>query len=1070
VLLENFEREHAVRGEQQRETLKKHGIIGFLKKSLERGKTLFNQKKSITGAQPDSQKSDSLVQTKQLSCFEHFRIFCACRSRCTSRVEFDLYMEEFSEKKKLKVPASVFQQGDDNEMKRAESTNKAENINLLRSLRAGDYPTPTQVAIDIELKREEMVVLPSGAKRNKRRSKATARNKQRSAATIEQELNELKNVASKPSFDVLNRMDTLSKLHKKQNSVVKNVISHYHFLANHDWFTTLGNVVTHKIMNGIIFFFIFCSSVLLALESPNMSAELSNVLEVCDFVFTTLFLIEMVLKMAIFGIWGVPGTYLADPWNRLDGIIVLTSMMSILVQQMTSSVNVAYVVTLRALRILRPLRMVVRNKGMRLVVNALLHTIPSMSNVLIVMAMNYVFFSIVAVQLWAGKLWRCNFYPPTSAVAVVGKIDCVAKGGVWENANKNFDNVFAACLTLFSVSTLEGFLEIMHGTMDSVGIDLQPVVNSSFEMCLYFVFFIVISSFFLNGLFVGVVFDTFVRLRDENSGFLLMNTYEKEEVLAEGIVSKARPKRVILPPNKRIRAEIHRIVSHHVFEKIITGCILLNVLIMSLAHEGQSPEFTIFIEVSDWVFFSIFALEAVLKLFAFFPRNYFLDKWNIFDFTVVMLSVTEKCLESFFGNQFNVSSIRTLKVFRVTRLFRLVRALRSINTLLGTLIASLPALVNVGTVLGLFYFVSSVLAVNLFGKINTGKCINRHANFNTFPKAVFTLLRVSTGEDWDCLMYDCMDPKNGGFSAAFVFFISFIVLVWFITLNLFIAIIVDNFSDIRFADKSQDRSGISRMLTGERVAIDKEMCQAFITLWSKYDPHVTHFVDCAHLRELLLALPPPLGCGPLASLPQTMLRTWGLHVHQNAVTKQLQVNFTETLLVLSRTMSQIYVPSPANSLLQEETRAALEAKLPPAPKDSVMVAPMYLIVAAFDRNRKKRAPQPSKSEMATLLPKLLPPSTEEQVRDAPTQPLFEHQNNQAVQQVDSKAAPTGPSTGPPEAEEQPLVSAMLPVLPSETEAEKQPPVVNILPVLPPVSAPNPESKYTGEIRKKTQTQ
>jgi len=108
---------------------------------------------------------------------------------------------------------------------------------------------------------------------------------------------------------------------------------------------------------------------------------------------------------------------------------------------------------LRALRALRPLRMISRNEGMKLVVNALLASLPSMTNVLLVCSLFILIFSIGGVNFFKGTFYRCNEKWDSKTDLDYSKIvtqqDCFDQGGVWENSPANFDNSINAMSTLF---------------------------------------------------------------------------------------------------------------------------------------------------------------------------------------------------------------------------------------------------------------------------------------------------------------------------------------------------------------------------------------------------------------------------------------------------------------------------------------------------------------------------------------------------------------------------------------------------------------------------------------------
>lgn len=90
-----------------------------------------------------------------------------------------------------------------------------------------------------------------------------------------------------------------------------------------------------------------------------------------------------------------------------------------------------------------------------------------------------------------------------------------------------------------------------------------------------------------------------------------------------------------------------------------------------------------------------------------------------------------------------------LRMLRVARMFRLIPRARGLNVLMQTLVFSIPALANVGSVLFLFLFVFAVVGMNLFGSVKPGKYLDANANFGDVGTALLTLFRMITGESWD---------------------------------------------------------------------------------------------------------------------------------------------------------------------------------------------------------------------------------------------------------------------------------------------------------------------------------
>lgn len=149
--------------------------------------------------------------------------------------------------------------------------------------------------------------------------------------------------------------------------------------------------------------------------------------------------------------------YIKSYWNILDFVVVVASLMDLLFMVLSVDIDqLKALKALRAFRALRPLRMIARNEGMKLVVNALLASLPSMTNVLLVCSLFILIFSIGGVNFFKGTFFRCeNKFVNGITVKIIdlskvkNKADCLREGGNWVNANSNFDNCIQAMSTLF---------------------------------------------------------------------------------------------------------------------------------------------------------------------------------------------------------------------------------------------------------------------------------------------------------------------------------------------------------------------------------------------------------------------------------------------------------------------------------------------------------------------------------------------------------------------------------------------------------------------------------------------
>lgn len=132
---------------------------------------------------------------------------------------------------------------------------------------------------------------------------------------------------------------------------------------------------------------------------------------------------------------------------------------------------------LRMARVLRPLRVISRNPGLRIAVMSLINAIPNIGNVMVVSILFLLLFAILGTNLYKGYFWYCETenVPEVFVGNIIDKFDCVDYGGDWVNKDQNFDNVGSSFITLFNVMTTEGWIGVMWDAVDSNVINEIPV-------------------------------------------------------------------------------------------------------------------------------------------------------------------------------------------------------------------------------------------------------------------------------------------------------------------------------------------------------------------------------------------------------------------------------------------------------------------------------------------------------------------------------------------------------------------------------------------------------------------
>jgi voltage-dependent calcium channel T type alpha-1G len=269
------------------------------------------------------------------------------------------------------------------------------------------------------------------------------------------------------------------------------------------------------------------SCICLAMEGPTIDTEsdFGQFIYYTDIIFGFIFTIEMGLKIFVMGLCGPSDAYLSDSWNILDASVVVCYWLGFSMSSSTSSsgTNSAAILRLwRMLRVLSPVRVITRHKGMRTVVYTIFKTIPALINVVIIMAVVYLIFGILGVQLFGGALYSCSL---DLSLSNNTESACIYFGGTWNNQPNNFDNIFQAFLTLFQISTMDNWGNLMWTCTDSVGPGYGPEKNSQPWAALYFVAFIIITAFFLNGVFVGSVYGNhIIVIRSLSFSFFLLTS------------------------------------------------------------------------------------------------------------------------------------------------------------------------------------------------------------------------------------------------------------------------------------------------------------------------------------------------------------------------------------------------------------------------------------------------------------------------------------------------------------------------------------------------------------------
>uniref|UniRef100_A0A8C0BDT9 Voltage-dependent L-type calcium channel subunit alpha n=1 Tax=Buteo japonicus TaxID=224669 RepID=A0A8C0BDT9_9AVES len=767
-----------------------------------------------------------------------------------------------------------------------------------------------------------------------------------------------------PEIPLSPRPRPLAELQLKEKAVPMPEASSFFIFSP----TNKFRMLCHRIVNAtwftnFILLFILLSSISLAAEDPIRAESFRNqILGYFDIGFTSVFTVEIVLKMTAYGAFLHKGSFCRNSFNILDLLVVAVSLISMGIE--SSAISVVKI--LRVLRVLRPLRAINRAKGLKHVVQCVFVAIKTIGNIVVVTTLLQFMFACIGVQLFKGKFYRCTDPSKMTEKECRGYFINYVDGDptqielqerVWLHSNFHFDNVFSAMMSLFTVSTFEGWPELLYMAIDTNAEDTGPVYNYRVEIAMFFIIYIILIAFFMMNIFVGFVIVTF---QEQGESEYKNCELDKNQRQCVQYALKARPLRCYIPKNP-YQYQIWYVVTSSYFEYLMFFLILLNTICLGMQHYNQSAEMNHISDILNVAFTILFTLEMILKLMAFKAKGYFGDPWNVFDFLIVIGSIIDVILSEIDDSDDNSRvSITFFRLFRVMRLVKLLSRGEGVRTLLWTFIKSFQALPYVALLIVMLFFIYAVIGMQMFGKIAMvdGTQINRNNNFQTFPQAVLLLFRCATGEAWQEILLDCSygklcDPESDfaegeeytcGTGFAYFYFISFYMLCAFLIINLFVAVIMDNFD----------------YLTRDWSILGPHHLDEFKRIWAEYDPEAKGRIKHLDVVTLLRRIQPPLGFGKFCPHRVACKRLVCMNMPLNS---DGTVTFNATLFALVRTALKIKTEGNFEQA-NEELRAIikkiwkrtsmklLDQVIPPIGDDEVTVGKFYATFLIQEHFRK----------------------------------------------------------------------------------------------------------------------
>uniref|UniRef100_A0A8C2B1H9 Voltage-dependent N-type calcium channel subunit alpha-1B n=1 Tax=Cyprinus carpio TaxID=7962 RepID=A0A8C2B1H9_CYPCA len=730
-------------------------------------------------------------------------------------------------------------------------------------------------------------------------------------------------------------------------------------------------VVNLRYFEMCILTVITMSSIALAAEDPvQANAPRNDVLKYLDYVFTGVFTFEMVIKMIDLGLLLHPGSYFRDPWNILDFIVVTGALVAFACSG-TKGKDINTIKSLRVLRVLRPLKTIKRLPKLKSVFDCVVNSLKNVLNILIVYVLFMFIFAVIAVQLFKGKFFHCTDESKALEKDCRGQFLEYGSDGVamtqpreWKKYDFHYDNVLWAFLTLFTVSTGEGWPTVLKHSVDATYEDQGPSPGYRMETSIFYVVYFIVFPFFFVNIFVALIIITF---QEQGDKAMSDCSLEKNERACIDFAINAKPLTRYMPQDKQsYQYKIWKFVVSTPFEYSILTMIAINTVVLMMKFHGAPKPYEEMLKWLNIIFTALFTLECILKVIAFGPLNYLKEAWNMFDFVTVLGSITDILVTEIQDkSRINLSFLR---LFRAARLIKLLRQGYTIRILLWTFVQSFKALPYVCLLIAMLFFIYAIIGMQVFGNIMLSEesAINIHNNFQTFFQALMLLFRSATGEAWHEIMLSCLGDrpcdrdsgytgKECGSDFAYFYFVSFIFLCSFLMLNLFVAVIMDNFE----------------YLTRDASILGPHHLDEFIRVWAEYDPAACGRISYLDMYEMFRHMSPPLGLGKKCPPRIAYKRLVRMNM---PIAEDSTVHFTSTLMALIRTALEIKLASGvlAQQLCDAELRKEInkiwsnlssktvDLLVTPHKHNELTVGKVYAALMIFDyykQNRAKRLQQ-----------------------------------------------------------------------------------------------------------------
>ncbi|KAL8704743.1 MAG: hypothetical protein Q9201_002127 [Fulgogasparrea decipioides] len=507
--------------------------------------------------------------------------------------------------------------------------------------------------------------------------------------------------------------------------------------------------------------------------------------------------------------------FLRHSFNRLDFLAVVSFWIAFVLEILQIEQR-RHIYLFRMLSCLRILRLLGLTSGTSVILRSLKKAAPLLVNVAFLIGFFWLLFAVVGVQCFKSSFRRtCVWYDPSSDPItdvsarsngyalnsssgqmqfcggylnkngtmepwlnstlqreprvnrhkgyICPRNSYCVEGGNPYNGTVSFDNVLQSLQLVFVIMSSNTFSELLYYTTDSDWL----------ASALFFAFGIVIMSLWLMNLLVAVITSSFQIIREESKGSAFTASDQIYPILDE-----EEPKRI--SPLQRLYDKTYWVWIAVIFFGLVVQC---------LRTADMGPRHAKFVDTTETVVTAILALEIVAR-FAVNWRSFHRNKRNWIDLGIAVITAIIQIPPIHNSGQ----PYAWLTFFQILRCYRVVLAVSITRDLIQIVMGNVSGLLNLIVFVFLVTFLVAIFAVQIFrGELPPTEDI--HITFENIYNSFIGMYQVLSSENWTSLMYSATSAEDQWHAAwiSATFFILWFILANFIVLNMFIAVIQENF-------------------------------------------------------------------------------------------------------------------------------------------------------------------------------------------------------------------------------------------------------------------------------------